>query len=189
MTNNPAFTNVFFQCLKHSIRVGLLFSLAVSSMILLLGSFAQAEDLQDAWDSDRQIITHPGKVKRGSLLFRDGEQFSQAPLLHTDVQAKVSGMISRTKVRQRFTNTEQVFKEGIYVFPLPETAAVDHLRMHIGERVIEGQIKEKQKAKKQYQAARKAGKKASLVEQERANVFTTSLANIGPGESITVEIE
>ena len=66
-------------------------------------------------------------------------------------------MIVRAKVKQSFCNPTDEWKEGVYVFPLPETAAVDHMRMHIGERIVEGQIKEKSKAKKQYKAARKAG--------------------------------
>ena len=79
--------------------------------------------------------------------------------------------------------------EGVYVFPLPETAAVDQLRMKVGERIIEGQIKERAEAKRRYEQAKQEGKRTSLVEQERSNLFTTSVANIGPGERITVEIE
>jgi Ca-activated chloride channel family protein len=77
----------------------------------------------------------------------------------------------------------------VYVFPLPDSAAVDRLRMHIGERFVEGEIREKQQAKKEYEAAKLAGKKASLVEQQRANMFTTSVANVAPGELVTIEIE
>src|SRR6266566_3742243 len=79
--------------------------------------------------------------------------------------------------------------EGIYVFPLPEDAAVDHLRMQVGDRVIEGIIQERSTAKAQYEQAKQEGQRASLVEQERPNVFTTSVANIAPGAAIAVEIE
>jgi Ca-activated chloride channel family protein len=61
--------------------------------------------------------------------------------------------------------------------------------MHIGERIIEGEIREKEEARKQYETAKTQGKKTSLVEQMRANMFTTSVANIGPGETVIVEIE
>ena len=91
--------------------------------------------------------------------------------------------------RQTFRNDGPEWVEGVYVFPLPATAAVDRLRMHIGERFIEGEIREKAQAQKEYAAAKTAGKKTSLVEQQRANLFTTSVANIGPGETISVEIE
>ena len=79
--------------------------------------------------------------------------------------------------------------EGVYVFPLPEDSAVDQLRMYIDDRVIEGQIHEKKEAKKIYEKAKKEGKSASLVEQQRPNIFTTSVANIAPGGTIIVAIE
>ncbi len=133
-------------------------------------------------------------VKGGRLLFKTNQpgRFLPAPTLKTDVRISVTGLIARATVSQEFLNPsleENAWAEGVYVFPLPETAAVDHLRMKIGERIIEGQIKEKSEAKKVYEQAKREGKRASLVEQERPNVFTTSVANIGPGEHITVEIE
>lgn len=133
-------------------------------------------------------------VTEGSLLFRTGQtgRYTPAPILNTDVQIAVTGTIVRATVRQEFTNPSTRkgdWLEGIYVFPLPETAAVDHLRMKVGERVIEGQIKERGEAKRSYEQAKQEGKRTSLVEQERPNIFTTSVANIGPGERIIVEIE
>ena len=133
-------------------------------------------------------------VTEGALLFRTNQagRFTPAPILKTDVQIAITGTIARATVRQRFTNPSTRkgdWLEGIYVFPLPETAAVDHLRMKIGERIIEGQIKERTAAKKVYEQAKQEGKRTSLVEQERPNIFTTSVANIGPGEHVTIEIE
>jgi Ca-activated chloride channel family protein len=75
------------------------------------------------------------------------------------------------------------------VFPLPEQSAVDALRMEIGDRVIQGEIKGRDEAKALYEAAKDAGQKASLVEQERPNIFTNSVANIGPHESVVIRIE
>ena len=75
------------------------------------------------------------------------------------------------------------------MFPLPEDAAVDHLRMRVGDRVIEGVIRERAAAKQAYEQAKQQGQRASLVEQERPNVFTTSVANIPPGAAVTIEIE
>jgi len=134
------------------------------------------------------------EVTEGTLLFKTNQlgRYTPAPILKTDVQIAVTGIIARATVRQEFTNPSQKkgdWLEGIYVFPLPETAAVDHLRMHVGERIIEGQIKERAEAKKVYEKAKQEGKRTSLVEQERPNIFTTSVANIGPGERIIVEIE
>jgi Ca-activated chloride channel homolog len=133
-------------------------------------------------------------VTESTLLFKTNQpgRYTAAPILKTDVQIAVTGIIARATVRQEFTNPSQKkgdWLEGIYVFPLPETAAVDHLRMHVGDRIIEGQIKERGEAKKVYEKAKQEGRRTSLVEQERPNIFTTSVANIGPGERIIVEIE
>ena len=130
-------------------------------------------------------------AKQGTLYYRaahDG-QYRTAPVLNTDVEMRVSGFINRAHLTQTFHNGSDDWVEGIYVFPLPENAAVDHLRIHIGERVIEGQIKEKLQARKTYAQAKRDGKRASLVEQERPNMFTTSVANIGPHEEVKVEIQ
>lgn len=131
----------------------------------------------------------PQDATRGTLYLRSEAGQEPAPTLKTDVHMQVSGMLARVKVVQRFRNPGTAWAEGVYVFPLPEQAAVDRLRMRIGARVIEGQIKERGQAKKIYTQAKQSGKRASLVEQERPNIFTTSVANIGPGEEIQVEIE
>lgn len=140
-------------------------------------------------DTETQRYSYPDEVKQGALLFRTEQAYISAPLLHTDVQIEITGMIARTAVKHYFRNPNSHWQEGIYVFPLPETAAVDHMRMQIGERVIEGQIKERRAARKEYEKARQNGNRASLVEQERPNIFTTSVANIGPHQTIIVEIE
>src|SRR5207344_3065346 len=102
---------------------------------------------------------------------------------------EVAGIVARTRVTQRFRNPTAEWREGVYVFPLPDKAAVDQLRMQVGERIIEGQIRERGAAKATYEAAKREGKKASLVEQERPNLFTTSVAHLGPGEEVVVTIE
>ena len=131
------------------------------------------------------------EVKHGSLLFKSDQpnQYLPAPTLRTAVEISVTGLIARATVKQQFKNPGAEWAEGVYVFPLPETAAVDHLRMIIGERIIEGRIQERTQAKKTYNTAKKEGRRASLLEQERPNMFTASVANIGPGETVTVEIE
>ncbi|WNM57738.1 marine proteobacterial sortase target protein [Candidatus Nitrospira allomarina] len=112
-----------------------------------------------------------------------------APTVSTHVTTTISGLIVRTTVSQTFHNPSSEWAEGIYVFPLPEQAAVDHLRMRIGERVIEGMIQERAEARKTFEQAKRKGQRASLLEQERPNVFTASVANLAPGEPIMVEIE
>ncbi len=133
-------------------------------------------------------------VTQGSLLFKTSQasRYIPAPILKTDVKISVTGIIARTTLIQDFVNPSREqddWAEGIYVFPLPETAAVDHLRMTVGARQIVGEIKERAEAKKVYEQAKQEGKRASLVEQERSNIFTSSVANIAPGDHITVEIE
>jgi Ca-activated chloride channel family protein len=132
----------------------------------------------------------PQRVTEGTLLFRAAEGTAMpAPLLTTDVDLHVTGPIARAIVRQEFMNPTAAWVEGVYVFPLPEDAAVDHLRLHVGDRVLEGVIRERAAAKTTYEQAKREGRRTGLVEQERPNIFTTSIANIAPGAAIAVEIE
>jgi Ca-activated chloride channel family protein len=132
---------------------------------------------------------NPNDMQSGSLLLRMKDGYSTATLLNTDVELRISGLIARVSVRQEFRNLSTEWVEGVYVFPLPDTAAVDRMRLHIGDRFIEGEIQEKEQAKKTYEQAKSEGKKTSLVEQQRANLFTTRVANIAPGELVAIEIE
>ncbi len=131
----------------------------------------------------------PGQAQSGSLLWRMQQGYTTATLMNTDVDMQISGLVARVSVRQEFHNEGSEWVEGIYVFPLPENSAVDRMRLHIGDRFIEGEIQEKEHAKKTYEQAKQAGKKASLVQQRRPNLFTTSVANVAPGERVVVEIE
>ena len=131
------------------------------------------------------------EVKQGGLLFKTDTvgRYVKAPTVSTEVDLKVTGMIVRATVTQEFINDTKQWLEGIYVFPLPEDAAVDHLKMFVGERIIEGKIKPREEATKIYTKAKREGKKASLIEQQRPNLFTNSIANIAPHEKIKVVIE
>ena len=131
----------------------------------------------------------PDEVQSGSLLMRMAEGYVTATLLDTDVSIHVNGLVARVSVMQEFRNSGSEWVEGVYVFPLPDEAAVDHMRLYVGERFIEGEIREKEQARKEYEQAKQQGRKTSLVEQQRANLFTTSVANIAPGETVIVEIE
>jgi Ca-activated chloride channel family protein len=150
---------------------------------------------------NRALINQPisdyQNALNGTLYFikeqiEQGETTHQhllSPVLKTNVDIKVTGIIARTKLTQTFKNAGNEWLNALYVFPLPENAAVDHLLMSVGERKIEGIIKEKTEAKKIYLQAKAQGKKASLVAQQRPNMFSNSIANIGPGETIQVTIE
>ncbi|MBD1940726.1 VIT domain-containing protein [Microcoleus sp. FACHB-68] len=110
------------------------------------------------------------------------------PLKHTEVLAKIAGNLSRVEVTQSFENPFTDPLEAIYVFPLPDEAAVDDMEIKIGERIIKGSIKKREEAKQIYEQAKRQGRTAGLLEQERDNIFTQSLANIQPGEQIDVTI-
>jgi Ca-activated chloride channel family protein len=135
-------------------------------------------------------IARPGDARSGSLLLKTaGEGYVDARRLGIDVDLTVSGPTIRARVTQIFQNPTQDWVEAIYVYPLPQGAAVDTLKMVIGERVVIGEIKERQQARVVYEQAKQAGQKAALTEQERPNIFTNSVPNIGPGESVLVQIE
>jgi len=118
---------------------------------------------------------------------REGKQVP-LPLKHTDVKASVLGYIATVKATQQFHNPYDSKIEAKYVFPLPHNAAVNEFVMTIGERRIRGIIRERKEAEAIYIAARTQGYVASLLTQERPNIFTQSVANIEPGREIDVEL-
>ena len=130
------------------------------------------------------------EVGTGELLFKTDTagQWNPAMQLGTKVDMEISGLVAEVTVEQRFKNTSTDWVEGKYVFPLPETAAVNAMEIRIGERVIVGEIHEKQAAKKIYEQAKQSGRRTALVEQNRPNMFTSKVANIGPDEEISVVI-
>ena len=119
---------------------------------------------------------------------RDHNPVGFCPLKHTDVDTEISGFIARVTVTQEFANPFDEPIEAVYTFPMSDRAAVDSMTMRIGERVVKGLIKRREEARRIYQAARDAGKAASLLDQERPNIFTQSVANILPGEGIVITI-
>jgi Ca-activated chloride channel family protein len=132
----------------------------------------------------------PGEMRSGSLLLKsEGERFVEAPLVGTDVDLVVSGPTARARVTQIFHNPTEGFVEAVYVYPLPEGGAVDTLKMVVGDRIVVGAIHDRRKARELYEQAKAAGQKTALMEQERPNIFTNSVANIGPGETVVVQIE
>ncbi|MGU3538986.1 marine proteobacterial sortase target protein [Methylobacterium sp. A54F] len=131
----------------------------------------------------------PGAT-RGGLTLRGpaGTAPVEAVRLATDIDVDVSGPTARAVVTQAFRNTTADWVEGTYVYPLPEDAAVDGMKLVVGARVIVADIRERAAAKRAYEAAKAAGQAAALTEQERPNVFTNAVANIGPGETVLVQI-
>ena len=167
-----------FTYLGACFGIGLAVSLLLITLVLLLTTPVRADGMPDS-------------IQHGTLFMKtEGSSVRrETPLLHTDVQLKITGLIARAHVTQTFRNDSEAWVEGVYVFPLPENAAVDHLHMQVGTRSIEGVIQERGEAKRNYEQAKQTGKKAALVEQERPNMFTNSVANIGPHDTVVVEIE
>jgi Ca-activated chloride channel family protein len=122
-------------------------------------------------------------------LGKDGKSRGGCPLEHTEVKATVSGFVARVVVTQRFRNPFPEPIEAVYTFPLSERGAVDAMTMTTGVRVIEGEIHRREEARKIYEAAKAAGQVTALLDEERPNVFTQSVANLLPGAAIDVRIE
>jgi Ca-activated chloride channel homolog len=131
-----------------------------------------------------------GAVTQGALLARDdrGVVTAECPLKHTDVKAEISGFLARVTVTQEFENTAKDKIEAVYVFPLPHRAAIDNMTMQVGDRTVKGLIKRREEARAIYDAARNSGRIASLLDQERPNIFTQHVANIMPGAKVKVVI-
>jgi Ca-activated chloride channel homolog len=133
-------------------------------------------------------------AQAGVLLFEDedesdGEDASWlAVQLSNQVEIRVTGLIARAHVVQEFENFSDVPVSAVYVFPLPETAAVDGLTLRVGERTIVADIRERNQALASFGRAKNQGKQASLVEQQRPNLFSTRIANIRPHEIVEVEL-
>ena len=122
------------------------------------------------------------------ILDKTGKPVADCPLKHTDVQADIAGYVARVTVTQQFHNANASPVEALYTFPLPDDAAVDDMTMTIGHRVVRGEIKRREEARQIYEAAKSAGQTASLLDQERPNIFTQTVANIMPGQDVKVVI-
>ena len=137
------------------------------------------------------IVMMP-EAGRLDALAPSGQLIGPCPLRHTDVQASVVGPFARVTLRQQYQNTYPTKIEAVYTFPLSHRGAVDRMTMTIvqpdGERVVVGEVRERSIARAMYEAAREQGYVASLLEQERPNIFTQSVANIEPGARVDIEI-
>jgi Ca-activated chloride channel family protein len=132
-----------------------------------------------------QVLTEPGELPRLTVA---ADADKPLPLDHTRVSATLSGFTADVEVAQTYKNPYGEIIEASYVFPLPENAAVYSMKIVIGERVIEAVVKDRQAARRTYERAKSEGYTAALLEQERPNVFTQSVANIEPAKTIDVVI-
>ncbi len=168
---------------------------ALAAALLLLGATAGADAprIEPEPEGGRCGVPVPqgwcGTGTGGLHVQVDGvAQTREFPLKHTDVRADVTGPVARVTVTQTFQNPFEETIEAVYVFPLPQDAAVNDLEMRLGDRVVRGLIERREEAQRIYRRARDAGHVAALLEQERPNLFTQSVANILPGNEISVTI-
>ncbi|WP_313920141.1 marine proteobacterial sortase target protein [Tahibacter sp.] len=135
------------------------------------------------------VAAQPARADSGalSITHADGSRTDVASL-DTTVDLQIHGLIAEVRVKQRFRNSGAVWQEGQYLLPLPEGAAVHAMTLRIGERLIVGEIREKEAARSEYAQAVASGRKASLVEAQGANLFRTAITNVASGETVDVEI-
>lgn len=170
--------------IKRTRRFKIFLLLMLPVMFLTSVMVVTASEIQsDKFKPDNALISAP------KIVFNHpNPAFRQALPVDIEADIKVSGLIAYSEIKQVFINPHHIELEGIYQFPLPSDAAVNYMEIKIGDRVIEGTIKEKHEAKQIYAKAKRQGKKASLVEQQRPNLFTNKVANIPPFSQVVVTL-
>ncbi|GAB5412802.1 MAG: marine proteobacterial sortase target protein [Congregibacter sp.] len=151
--------------------------------LLLLEASPKAAALNEVL-SESAELTGP-QLK---LLALDG-QASRAVQLSTSLSINVTGLLARATLKQQFRNDSAEWVEAEYLLPLPHDAAVHRMDLLLGERRIKGEIREREEARQVYDTARTAGKRSALLEQQRPHLFTTRVANVPPGEEISIHVE
>ena len=141
-----------------------------------------------------QAFGQPGEFEDRTLspyffINSNNPDTDRLPLKSTSAAVNISGVIADVLVTQIYKNDGRKPLEAIYIFPASTRAAIYGMKMTIGKRVIEAKIKKRDEARRDYEQARDAGKNASLLEQQRPNVFQMNVANIMPGDEIKVELK
>ncbi|MFK8011194.1 MAG: marine proteobacterial sortase target protein [Marinicellaceae bacterium] len=120
---------------------------------------------------------------------KNDNNYGALTLLNSKYSINITGIIAEVNIKQIFkNNSNNWIEEGMYAFPVAENAAVDQMKLKIGQRILESEIHEKEAAKQIYESAKNQGLTASIVKQHRPNLFTTEVANIMPNEIVEVEI-
>ena len=153
---------------------------SLTALLCAATAISFAQQPQDARED-----AAPGQL---TIQRKDGSVGALCPLKSTTVNADVAGFGASVNVTQQFHNPSNEAIEAVYTFPLPDNAAVDHMTMRIGDRVIEGSIHTRNEAKQIYDTAKAQGQTAALLDQERPNIFTQSVANITSGADISITI-
>lgn len=162
------FQSIFRRCL----------ALLAIGALSLSGSLAAQDDNDNA---DKTLSPY-------FVVISDNPETDELPLKETSVKANIVGSIADVTVKQVYVNSGKNPLEAIYTFPMSTKAAVYGMQMTIGNRIIRAKIEEKKKAREDYEKAKEEGKRASLLEQSRPNVFTMNVSNIMVGDTIIVEL-
>ncbi len=125
----------------------------------------------------------------GEMVIRSAGVERSLPIQSSEVELQVTGMLVHGRITQTFVNPADRVIEAVYRFPLPERATIHAMEIRIGDRRIVSVVREKEQADRIYRAAKAEGRKAAKVDQDRPNMFTTSVANINPGEVVVVILE
>ncbi len=159
--------------------------------LLAFGTICHAVSASNTYASAKEPAAPPTDRSESPYFTVEGANgglVDAFPLKSTQVSARLAGIIAEVEVTQVYANEADVPIEAVYVFPGSTRAAVHGLEMRIGERVIRAQIQERESARAGYEKARAENKRATLLEQERPNVFRMNVANIAPGAEIEVRL-
>lgn len=145
-----------------------------------------AEEDSNSENNDKDKLLAPYFIIQGTG--DDASSVEHFPLKETNVVSNINGMIAETYVTQTYANEGDTPINARYVFPTSSDVTVHGMKMVIGNEMITARIKEKEEAKTEYEEAKSEGKSASLMEQKRPNVFTMDVANIMPGDTVSIEL-
>ena len=160
-----------------SFRTFHIFSIIIILIIPISGYTQQHEEYEDKTLSPYFFV------------MSEDTSLDQLPLKSTSADVVISGVIADVTVRQTYCNEGEQTLEAIYVFPASTRAAVYHMQMEIGNRILKAKIKEKEEARQMYEEAKDSGMTVTLLEQERPNVFQMNVANILPDDTIVIEMK
>lgn len=182
-------TEEYYRRRYRGSRRGRWFLFVVTVLAVVLAAVGTRAEAVENADNGAAAVTL-NDVETGDLLFAGGGKGRYLPAVHLASEARVSvrGLVAEVTLKQEFANHSGQWREAVYALPLPENAAVAGLEIRVGERRIVGKVREREKAQQIYKAARKAGKRAALLEQQRPNLFTNKVANIAPAETVQVQV-
>ncbi len=153
------------------------------SALLIISAYAPVSYAAEAKEEEEDQVLAPYFIVQS-----ENSSVDCFPLKETDVTANINGVIAETYVTQIYTNEGEKPINAKYVFPASSEVTVHGMKMEIGNQVVTAKIKEREEAKKEFNKAKSEGKSASLLEEQRPNVFTMDVANIMPGDTAKIEL-